>query len=264
MRALWGRCWEAGGAPAYWPFIEVLRPLIAAAEPQWLAAQLGAGAASVASLCPSCANGCPACRRRLPTTASARASCSSMRCATPARVRAARAARPRASTTCTSRIGRRCACSSSSRAACAAPDADPRARTAPRRRGSRPRLPRCWQASNARASAFRLAAGRTPRCRVHRTAGEEPDPRTVAAVLRASEGTPLFVKEIVRALADSSARGESPGALEVRVPGWAALGDPRAPRARRAWNRGIAAERRGHRRANSPRHCCARSTKRMG
>jgi tetratricopeptide (TPR) repeat protein len=25
---LWGRCWEGGGAPAYWPWIQMLRPLI--------------------------------------------------------------------------------------------------------------------------------------------------------------------------------------------------------------------------------------------
>ena len=24
MRAFWGRCWEAGGAPAYWPWVQVL------------------------------------------------------------------------------------------------------------------------------------------------------------------------------------------------------------------------------------------------
>src|SRR5688500_1799423 len=26
---VWGRCWEAGGAPAYWPWIEALRELAA-------------------------------------------------------------------------------------------------------------------------------------------------------------------------------------------------------------------------------------------
>src|SRR5260370_20649245 len=29
MRAVWGRCWEGGGAPAYWPFIPILRACIA-------------------------------------------------------------------------------------------------------------------------------------------------------------------------------------------------------------------------------------------
>jgi predicted ATPase len=25
VRVLWGRCWEAGGAPAYWPWVQLLR-----------------------------------------------------------------------------------------------------------------------------------------------------------------------------------------------------------------------------------------------
>src|ERR1700694_2572764 len=28
MRAIWGRCWEGGGAPAYWPWVQILRSLI--------------------------------------------------------------------------------------------------------------------------------------------------------------------------------------------------------------------------------------------
>ncbi|MGB5193830.1 MAG: BREX system ATP-binding domain-containing protein, partial [Polyangiales bacterium] len=28
MRAYWGRCWEAGGAPAYWPWVQVLRAVL--------------------------------------------------------------------------------------------------------------------------------------------------------------------------------------------------------------------------------------------
>src|SRR5258708_22662685 len=28
MRVLWGRCWEAGDSPPYWPWIEVLRECI--------------------------------------------------------------------------------------------------------------------------------------------------------------------------------------------------------------------------------------------
>ncbi|MBV8218346.1 MAG: AAA family ATPase, partial [Solirubrobacterales bacterium] len=27
-RVVWGRCWEAGGAPAYWPWVQVLRSLV--------------------------------------------------------------------------------------------------------------------------------------------------------------------------------------------------------------------------------------------
>lgn len=28
-RVLWGRCWDGGGAPAYWPWTQILRPLVA-------------------------------------------------------------------------------------------------------------------------------------------------------------------------------------------------------------------------------------------
>src|SRR5580700_8189422 len=34
MRVLWGRCWEGGGAPAYWPWIQVIRSLLVALEPE--------------------------------------------------------------------------------------------------------------------------------------------------------------------------------------------------------------------------------------
>lgn len=33
MRTFWGRCWEAGGAPAYWPWIQVLRGLLRTGAP---------------------------------------------------------------------------------------------------------------------------------------------------------------------------------------------------------------------------------------
>lgn len=32
MRAVWGRCWEGDGAPAYWPWIQVIRALIGSAN----------------------------------------------------------------------------------------------------------------------------------------------------------------------------------------------------------------------------------------
>ena len=47
-----GRCWEAGGAPAYWPWIQALRILIGDTEPEALRAQLGTGAADLAQLIP--------------------------------------------------------------------------------------------------------------------------------------------------------------------------------------------------------------------
>jgi DNA-binding SARP family transcriptional activator len=47
-----GRCWEAGGAPAYWPWIQALRVAIAETEAEALRSQLGGGAADVAQLLP--------------------------------------------------------------------------------------------------------------------------------------------------------------------------------------------------------------------
>ena len=33
MRTFWGRCWEAGGAPAYWPWVQVIRAVLRTAQP---------------------------------------------------------------------------------------------------------------------------------------------------------------------------------------------------------------------------------------
>ncbi len=49
---LWGRCWEAGGAPAYWPWVQALRAHVRATDPEKLAEQLGAGAGHVAQMIP--------------------------------------------------------------------------------------------------------------------------------------------------------------------------------------------------------------------
>jgi DNA-binding SARP family transcriptional activator len=52
LRALWGRCWEAGGAPAYWPWVQALRGYLRDVEPGVLRDQLGRGAVDVAQLVP--------------------------------------------------------------------------------------------------------------------------------------------------------------------------------------------------------------------
>src|ERR671918_879656 len=49
-RVLWGRCWEAGGAPAYWPWVQSIRALIRGRDPERLERELGAGAADVAQI----------------------------------------------------------------------------------------------------------------------------------------------------------------------------------------------------------------------
>ena len=51
-RVLVGRCWEAGGAPAYWPWVQSLRACVGDTPPATLRARLGAHAAELAQLLP--------------------------------------------------------------------------------------------------------------------------------------------------------------------------------------------------------------------
>jgi DNA-binding SARP family transcriptional activator len=51
-RVLVGRCWEAGGAPAYWPWVQSLRGLVRDRDPERLRVELGPGASEVAQLVP--------------------------------------------------------------------------------------------------------------------------------------------------------------------------------------------------------------------
>ena len=51
-RVLVGRCWEAGGAPAFWPWVQALRPYLSDAGADVLRAELGRGAVDVAQILP--------------------------------------------------------------------------------------------------------------------------------------------------------------------------------------------------------------------
>jgi DNA-binding SARP family transcriptional activator len=51
-RVLVGRCWEAGGAPAYWPWVQSLGAYARAIDPDELARQLGSRAAEIAPILP--------------------------------------------------------------------------------------------------------------------------------------------------------------------------------------------------------------------
>ncbi|MDP9300081.1 MAG: AAA family ATPase [Actinomycetota bacterium] len=51
-RVLWGRCWEAGGAPAYWPWVQSIRSYMRDCDPETLVAQLGGGASDLAQVFP--------------------------------------------------------------------------------------------------------------------------------------------------------------------------------------------------------------------
>lgn len=51
-RVLVGRCWEAGGAPAYWPWVQALRAYARAADPDRLREAIGRDGGEVATLLP--------------------------------------------------------------------------------------------------------------------------------------------------------------------------------------------------------------------
>jgi DNA-binding SARP family transcriptional activator len=51
-RVLLGRCWEAGGAPAYWPWVQALRSYLRETDGGQLATQLGPAATDLALLLP--------------------------------------------------------------------------------------------------------------------------------------------------------------------------------------------------------------------
>src|SRR5262249_19026015 len=52
-RALVGRCWEAGGAPAYWPWVQSLRTYVRGTPTDALREQLGEGGAEIAQVMPA-------------------------------------------------------------------------------------------------------------------------------------------------------------------------------------------------------------------
>lgn len=51
-RVLWGSCWEGDGAPAFWPWIQVLRVYVRDRDTVILLRELGSGAADLARLVP--------------------------------------------------------------------------------------------------------------------------------------------------------------------------------------------------------------------
>lgn len=58
-RILWGRGWEGGGAPAYWPWVQIVRGYARSCDPDTLLAQLGGGGAHLANLVPELRDRCP-------------------------------------------------------------------------------------------------------------------------------------------------------------------------------------------------------------
>lgn len=52
VSVLWGRCWEAGGAPAYWPWVQSIRAQLRDEDPEALRRQIGPGAPHLAKMLP--------------------------------------------------------------------------------------------------------------------------------------------------------------------------------------------------------------------
>src|SRR5262249_32130604 len=47
---LWGRCWEAVGAPPYWPWVQAIRSHVRETDTEQLVRELGADAAEIADV----------------------------------------------------------------------------------------------------------------------------------------------------------------------------------------------------------------------
>jgi hypothetical protein len=58
-RVAWGRCWEAGGAPVYWPWLQAMRSLLRDLDPAALRRLVGAGAAHIAQVLPEIRDALP-------------------------------------------------------------------------------------------------------------------------------------------------------------------------------------------------------------
>jgi tetratricopeptide (TPR) repeat protein len=55
MTALWGRCWEEGGAPPYWPWVQVLRAELRRQSPERLLAEVGVQSDLLSAIIPELA-----------------------------------------------------------------------------------------------------------------------------------------------------------------------------------------------------------------
>ncbi|MCH8817368.1 MAG: protein kinase, partial [Chloroflexi bacterium] len=49
-QVLWGRCYDGGGAPPYWPWVQAIRSYVREADPERLRIEMGAGAADIAEI----------------------------------------------------------------------------------------------------------------------------------------------------------------------------------------------------------------------
>ncbi|MGH7966477.1 MAG: ATP-binding protein, partial [Candidatus Binatia bacterium] len=58
-RVLWGRCWEGEGAPAFWPWVQIVRACLQQSDADTLTTEMGNGAAAIAQIVPDIAERLP-------------------------------------------------------------------------------------------------------------------------------------------------------------------------------------------------------------
>ena len=58
-RVAWGRCWEAGGAPVYWPWLQAVRSLLRDVEPDDLRRLIGPDGSHIAQVLPEVRDALP-------------------------------------------------------------------------------------------------------------------------------------------------------------------------------------------------------------
>ena len=218
-RVIVGRCWEAGGAPPYWPWVQSLRAYVRETEPDALREQLGAGAADLAQLLPELRELFPGFRSRRRRSPRVRASACSRRRAPSSAARRRRARSCSCSTTFTPPTSPRCSCSGSSPARsptagcwwCAAfRDVDPTLRdplTAAL--AELVREPHTAQIGLTGLSEADVAEY------IELSTGIEPARRLVQAIHAETEGNPLFVAEVVRLLEAEGRIAEADAHLRI-------------------------------------------------
>jgi tetratricopeptide (TPR) repeat protein len=205
-RVVWGRCWEAGGAPTYWPWVQALRGYVRNEDPETLRRQLGAGAAELAQIVPEIREvlgGVPAPTAGDPDDARFR-----LFDATSSFLRAAGTARPllivlddlgAADTPSLLLLQFVTGDLAESRVMIVGSHRDPEA-------GSAGALATTIAELDRQGVTHRLHVGGLAQPDVARlvelTAGRLPPRAVVAAVHRETEGNPLFVGEVVRLLMD--------------------------------------------------------------
>jgi DNA-binding SARP family transcriptional activator len=221
-RIVSGRCWEAGGAPAYWPWVQALRTTTRELDAETLREALGRGAADVTHLLPELRERFPG----LPEPPAPDSEGARFRLfdATTAFLR--RAAEERPLLVVLDDLQAADAPSLLLLEFVAAELADARLLVVASYRDPEPDagdpIPALLAALGRRASTrirLRGLADAEVASFIEQSAAEQPPPALAAAIAAETEGNPLFVAEIVRLLAAEGRLGEEVGAAwRLRVP----------------------------------------------